>query len=348
MPHPRTILALTILLSLITATPHAHAENIVFPPDAGVVDVTQPPYRATPDDDTDDTAAIQRALDDHPSGNAIIYLPNGTYRVTDTLRWPDGPRGGLEQKRVILQGQSRDGAILRVPDNHANFNDPAKPRAVIWTGRKPAQRFRNAIRNLTVDTGSGNGGAIGVQFIANNQGCVRRVHIRSGNGAGLIGLDMAHTDEIGPLLVKHLRVTGFNIGIKTYWPVNSVTFEHITLENQNKIGWENYGQKVYVRGLTSRNAVPVLLNKKDGWSGVVLLDADLRGEGDAADKPAIINNKGMAVRDIRTTGYKMAIRHWDKGRGNQPGVDGPNVDDWQSHDSPTRLFDAPATPTPRQ
>ena len=34
------------------------------------------------DDATDDTAALQRAIDTH----AILYLPIGRYRITDTLR----------------------------------------------------------------------------------------------------------------------------------------------------------------------------------------------------------------------------------------------------------------------
>lgn len=31
--------------------------------------------------------------------------------MSDTLKWPQGPRGGLEQKNTILQGQSRDKAV---------------------------------------------------------------------------------------------------------------------------------------------------------------------------------------------------------------------------------------------
>lgn len=61
--------------------------NIVFPPDAGVIDVTKPPYNAKGDGRADDTASIQQALTDFPAQHAVIYLPNGTYLVSDTLRW---------------------------------------------------------------------------------------------------------------------------------------------------------------------------------------------------------------------------------------------------------------------
>jgi hypothetical protein len=99
------------VFALLAFASVAIAADVRFPADAGIVDVTWPPYSAKGDGKTDDTKAIQQALDDHPAGGAIIYLPNGTYLVSDTLRWPQGPRGGLEQKNTILQGQSRDKAV---------------------------------------------------------------------------------------------------------------------------------------------------------------------------------------------------------------------------------------------
>ena len=60
-----------------------------------------------------------------------------------------------------------------------------KRRAMIWTGKSPAQRFPNAVRNLTFDTGAKNTGPVGAQFMANNQGCVRVVTIRSAISARL-------------------------------------------------------------------------------------------------------------------------------------------------------------------
>ncbi len=105
----------------------------------------------------------------------------------------------------MLQGQTRQGVRIRLPDRAAGFGDAATPKAVIWTGKKPAQRFRNSIRNLTVDTGKGNPGAIGIQFVANNQGSMRDVTIVSGDGAGVIGLDLGYTDEQGPCLIQECR-----------------------------------------------------------------------------------------------------------------------------------------------
>ena len=199
MPQRLAIFALWLLPNLSSSVPPARVEDVRFPADAGVVDVTEAPYNATGDGKTDATAALQKALTDHPSGNRIIYLPNGTYLVSDTLRWPMGkPGGGDDCKRVILQGQSRLGTVIKLKDNCPGFSKPlADPRykrptgkGVIWTGKAPAQRFRNGVRNLTIDTGRGNAGACGLQFIANNSGCVRHVLIRSGDGRGVNGLNL--------------------------------------------------------------------------------------------------------------------------------------------------------------
>jgi len=294
-----------LLLAVALAVP-ARAEDIAFPADAGVVDVTAAPYLAKGDGARDDTAAIQQALADHPNRGAIIYLPKGTYLVSDTLRWPHGDRGGWEEKNTILQGQSTAGAVLKLKDGCPGYADPAQPKAVIWTGQAPAQRFRNALRNLTIDTGSGNPGAVGAQFMANNQGCVRDVAIRAGDGRGVVGLDLGYTDENGPLLVSHVRVSGFDVGIRAATAVDSETLEHVTLEGQRRCGLENGGQCLSIRGLASTNAVPAVSNAGSGL--VVLIDSTLEGVGAAATAPAIDNRAALFARNVKTRGYARAIR----------------------------------------
>ncbi|MEM7603683.1 MAG: glycosyl hydrolase family 28-related protein, partial [Verrucomicrobiota bacterium] len=132
-------LALGVSLALSQDEPAA----ITFPEDAGLLDVTS--YGAVPNDGKDDTNAIQAALDSFPGGNRIVYLPPGVYHLSDTLRWPEGEQAGQSQKRVILQGAGETLSILRLPNGTSGFSG-TEPKPLIWTGRKPAQRFRNAIR----------------------------------------------------------------------------------------------------------------------------------------------------------------------------------------------------------
>lgn len=285
-------------------------ENIVFPVDAGVLNVQE--FGVKGDGRTDDTAAIQAVLNAHPNGQRIIYLPNGTYLVSKTITWPAGTPGkGNEYKQTILQGQSESGVTIRLQDRAAGFTISATPKPVIFTGPAPAQRFGNSIRNLTVDIGTGNPGAIGIQFNANNQGSLRHVTIQSGDGQGVNGLDMNFADEIGPLLVKNLTVKGFQYGIRTGFHINSQTLENITLKNQREYGWYNTGQTLNIRGLTSNNAVTAIYN---AGGRVTLLDSVLQGTGTAAIKPAIENRfpPDLLVRNLKTDGYQVAVKQQEQ------------------------------------
>jgi hypothetical protein len=302
-------------------------QGIIFPPDSGVINVTLPPYGARGDGQTDDTVAIQQALADCPDQQAIIYLPNGTYLLSGTLRWGKGDRVNSLCKRTTLQGQSREGTILKLKNACPGFDDPAQPQALIWTGPQPAERRRNSVRNLTVDTGSGNPGAIGVQFNANYVGCVRDVLIRSGDGQGVTGLDMAFVEEIGPLLIKNLTVRGFDVGIQGRGGFSSQTFEHITLEDQNQVAFINDAEAVSIRDLSTRGRGPAFWSKN--WVGLaVIIDAKCSGLEGAESYPAIANRPGLFVRNLAVSGFAHAIAHI--GVGAETNVPGPLVQEWSS------------------
>ncbi|NER78910.1 MAG: hypothetical protein F6K42_04895 [Leptolyngbya sp. SIO1D8] len=284
----------------------ATLEGIVFPSDAGVIDITD--YGAIPDDGQDDTAAIQQALDNHPTGNHLFYFPDGIYDVRNTLTLADS------QKRNILQGQSESGTVLRLMDDvDAEFD-----QAIINFGFGPAQRFRNSLRDMTISISPGHPDAVGVQFNASNQGTMQNVTIIAEDGQGSVGLDMNYTDEIGPLLVKGVTVDGFDYGIWTRWQTASQTFEDITLRNQNIYGWWNtVSQRVFARNVTSMNSVTAIRNESE--AGMVLLDSVLTGTG--TDVPAIYNQKSLYVQNVETSGYGLGIENnLSFGRGN------PNVE----------------------
>jgi hypothetical protein len=301
--------------------------SIYFPEDSGVVDVTR--YGAVPDDHIDDTQAIQTALDNNASLNRIIYFPDGTYDISAQLNFSGS------QKRTIIQGQSRSGTILRLKDN-LGFDG-----SVLWTGAPPAQRFRNSIRNLTVNIGIGNPEAIAITFMANNQGVLRGVNILSEDGQGAIGLNLA-PDENGPLLVKDVYINGFDVGIRTFNPTATQTFERIRLKNQNQYGWQNFNQTIFVRDLQSINAIPVIWNMPDSQGNVTLIDAHLIGTVGADDVPAIWNQKRMYVRNLITAGYALAILQDDKGRGRPSQPDG-FIEEWIARGEFDNVFESPST-----
>ncbi|MEO1575743.1 MAG: glycosyl hydrolase family 28-related protein, partial [Pseudomonadota bacterium] len=285
------------------------------------------------DDGLDDTAAVNQALADHPDGNFIIYLPDGQYDISDRLDWPAAPGGGTgteqDWRYTVLQGQSRDGTVIQLADAAPGYTDPASPRAMLWTGTGAAQRFRNAVRDLTLHTGSGNAGAVGMQFKANNQGGIFNVRIVDGDNSGVRGIDFRYANEIGPLLVRDVVVEGFNVGVDIFFNVNSLTFENLTLRNQRVYGLRNRQQSVSIRGLVSENAVPALYMFNQG-SYTTLVDSTLTGIGDAANQSAIIYGSGLFVRNVTTTGYANAITFLFNGTTPAAQVSGPVVDEFTS------------------
>ncbi len=108
--------------------------NVVFPDDAGVVNVREA-YGAKGDGISDDTAALQRAFDELRGQNRTLYFPNGTYLVSA----PVGIFGGKAHSRdrfVHLQGQSRDGVVIRLKDRTKERRqaDPALVEAGVLEG----------------------------------------------------------------------------------------------------------------------------------------------------------------------------------------------------------------------
>jgi hypothetical protein len=312
--------------------------EFVVPPDSQgfIIDVTKAPYHAKGDGQADDTAALQRALNDHTGSRRIVYLPAGTYLVSAPLRWPNqNPKGQHVWGFCHLQGHSRSKTIIRLKD--ATFTDPKKPAAVISSGpHGSADWFHNFTCDLTIDTGRGNRGAVGLRFFSNNVGAVRRVAIVSRDGGGVTGLDLGFNDMNGCLLVSRLQVQGFAVGVRTGHVVNSQTFEHLDLRGQTECGFRNDGQAISIRRLHSDNRVPAVCNH---GGLMVLLDSKLVGQGPATDAPAIINRGALYARAIKTTGYARAI---DNHAGTKRGAAGPAVDEFTSTE-PVSLF--PSKPT---
>ncbi len=86
----------------------------------GAANVKEPPYRARGDSFADDTAALQRAIDE----NEIVFLPKGYYRVTRTLRL---------RPHTKLVGVAQHLSIIMARDPAAGFGPGGRPGPLVQT-----------------------------------------------------------------------------------------------------------------------------------------------------------------------------------------------------------------------
>ncbi len=277
----------------------------IVPNDAGCLDVKQH-FGAVGDGQTDDTAAFNTAFATLCSRVPLAYhtllVPAGTYLITDMIQ------GG---RFIDVKGAGPEKTVLKLKDGV--FTDPQHPKPILRlsSSHEAPGSYHGVngssisiyLEGMTFDTGRGNPGARGLEYHANNIGRLENVVIRSGDGAGVCGLDLTHHD-CGPALVKHLRVEGFDYGIHSNHQEYSMTFEHISLQGQKVTGLLNQGNIVAVRGLISKNAVPAIIS--DGPNSMVtLLDSSLTGG--AVDAPAIKAEGALYALRVQTAGYGKAV-----------------------------------------
>lgn len=86
----------------------------------GVVNVKAPPYSAKGDGRTDDTAALQKAINEHE----IVFLPKGYYRLSRTLE--------LAPKTKLI-GAGQHLSVLIATAAEGDFANPAKPSPLVRT-----------------------------------------------------------------------------------------------------------------------------------------------------------------------------------------------------------------------
>lgn len=313
-------------------------EDVRYPINKAVIDITKPPYNAKGDGLHDDTDAIQRALADHMGLHKLLYFPEGTYLISKTLRWSKKSSTGRDAwGKNFLCGQNVNKTTIRLKEG--TFTDAEKPQSMMWCGGfGSADWFHNYVENITFEIGRNNAGAIGLQFYSNNSGAVRNCRFIAGENNGVIGLDLGHRDMNGPLLVRNCEVIGFDRGISTARAVNGQTFEYITLRGQRRFGFDNEGQSIAIRGLLSENSIPAVRS----YGVFCLVDARLEGVAESSRWPAIINYNGgrIFLRDIVTSQYARAVGDvvtpdWFAATRisgeDKPGSVGPNISEYCSH-----------------
>jgi len=333
-------MVLSLAAPLLSAGPGADdpadLRNVVYPKAANVIDVTQPPYGVDNTGKADVTETLNKILKTETGHLRVIYLPNGTYRVSGTVKMP-------ERMFTTIIGQSRDGVVIKLDDNNKAFQDASKLNWLMDVTIGGQASFAINLINFTLDTGKGNPGASGLHFHVNNQGTLRNVVIRTGDGAGVIGM----REHGGPMMLEDITIDGFDTGVH-FIKANIITIEGMTLRNQNKLGIHVTRPAVAIRHLLSENSVPVIRVEQNPdrkneaqaklsplYGVASIIDSRFVGTGGAGKLAAIPHADVLFLRNVDVQGYKLAV-----GTTRGPGKDLPagHIKEWTSH-APITAFD---------
>lgn len=294
--------------------------DVRFPRDPSILNA-KTDFGARGDGITDDTEALQAALDAgcgvSRARTAVLYIPDGVYKVSRTLVVQSalGP---------WLYGQSRDGVVIRLADGAKECT------AVLRThpndgGSTSADWFMRNLRNFTIDVGR-NPNTDGIRWFATNSGILQNIRVV---GSGRIGINAGFMGQSGPNLIQDAVVEGFETGILSQW-IWGETMSGITIRNCRSTGIVVNANCVAIEDLTVENTHTALVvdmpNDWYWWGGVAaVIGANLRGRD--ATKPAILNRGSLYARDVKAVGFSRAIESSSP----NGSVSGPIVSEYSSH-----------------
>jgi hypothetical protein len=117
------------------------------------------------DGSTDDTAALQKAIDQHPA----LYFPSGRYLLTDTLTL---------RSDTVLIGLHPSTTQFDLPDGTPAFQEPGSPKPLLLAPSGGA----NIITGLGIFTGGLNGRATGLLWHSGEKSLADDVRFLGGHG----------------------------------------------------------------------------------------------------------------------------------------------------------------------
>lgn len=226
--NTKRVWLLFLMTGFVLTPEHLHAASryTVRPEDPAAVYLTKDYFAVGADGLADDSDALQQAIDKAASGSGfgIVFIPQGTYRLTKTVYvWP-----GI---RLIGYGDSRP--TLTLHDNTPGFQEGDGRYMVFFSGGRGPDgtprdanpgTFYSAMSNIDFEIGSGNPAAVAIRFHVAQHSYLSHMDFRLGSArAGL--------EDIGNE-VENLRFTGGQFGIMTKrsspgWPILVIdcTFE---------------------------------------------------------------------------------------------------------------------------
>lgn len=247
-----------------------------------------------------------------PPKARILYFPEGTYLVTNTITYTlenlhnlinDCPSSELN-RFIRIQGEGAGKSIIRLSDNNPLF---------IWGEEKAVVDFcrsngsnvsmMNSIEDITIDIGSGNPGAVGLRFTSVNTGHVRNVTIKTSDPQG-----RGHAGYLATFgqqnLVENLIVEGFDYGLLMTQRGGSANFDGLKIH-----GCRKTGVRIVDANVAIRNAEIAT------YGGALSTTGDVMMTLQHARLTRLGNKGGTAVSVYTGTGYLRHIHMENFGTG---------------------------------
>lgn len=317
----RTSFALACLVLLVAAV--ARAEK--WPADAYRLNVTAAEFGAIPNDGLDDGPAVAAAIARYDLADTTIYFPCGQYDFTGPVEFKDSIPIGTPPTlpwtaRTPWEGERQDCVTIKLADNAVGYGDPNAPKYFIatgslrnsgraTTGSTGNEAYQNNFKDLTIDCGSGNPGVRCLDWLANNEGTIRNVTVRSGDGQGDTGVYMGRAWP-GPCILENVRIEGFKYGVYLGQIQYSATFLDVTLVGQSVTGFYMGQNMASIERMTSdqtAHGVPAIINDQS-YGQMAVLHSTFTG-GDVSRGAIEVNvNSKYYLRDVTATGYGGAIK----------------------------------------
>ncbi len=187
-------------------TPKSLYTNL--PADPGAVHFTPDRFDIHADGTTDDSAALQQAIDQvaETTSYGIVFIPEGTYSLTRTVNLWRGIR-------LIGYGKSRP--VLTLPENTPGYGEGMKHMVRFCHKPSPDGRIHDAnntsycsaMKNIDIRIAKGNPGAVAVRFRVPQLGLLEHMRFDTGDGLGAV-------DAIGNL-IEHCEFSGGEWAVKT-------------------------------------------------------------------------------------------------------------------------------------
>ncbi len=279
-------------------------------------------FGADPTGAEDSTEAIQTAIDTAYEQQLSVFIPLGNYRISDTLTCQrvDVPKHLLRLKGCQIVGSSKDGQrpLLFLADKTSGFmnSDSPKPLIHIWTDsngkEKPSIGFSSGIRNIAIDLGAENTGAVGYQQEGAQENVIMNLSIAANDGyAGMMSL--VGTNSV----LNHIEIVGGRYGIyapEARWP----TLTDITLLNQTEYAIYNYKSSgpLTIAGFQIQKATAPVIKTVgtwgDGGGNLTLIDGTIELTS-VNDSPAIDNTaaKNVVLHNVYFNNAQTLIHSGD-------------------------------------